>query len=295
MSLNGGEEMSFRKIGKFLVIVSVLALTTIFVHTPDLAPTTALAAGTVPTPDHVVIVIEENHSYDSIIGNSNAPYINSLADQGASFTSSFAIEHPSQPNYIDIFSGSNQGVTDDSCPHSFSKGNLAKRLLNNGFTFKGYAEDLPSVGSTVCNSGDYARKHAPWVNFTNVPSNLSKPFSYFPTSYSNLPTVSFVIPNLQHDMHDGTVGQADNWLENNLDGYAQWAKTHNSLLILTWDEDDHSENNQIPTIFVGEMVQPGNYGQHIDHFDVLRTIEDMYGLSYLGQSANGTSITNIWK
>ncbi|MCC2684607.1 MAG: phosphoesterase [Paenibacillaceae bacterium] len=232
MSLNGGEEMSFRKIGKFLVIVSVLALTTIFVHTPDLAPTTALAAGTVPTPDHVVIVIEENHSYE---------------------------------------------------------------LLNNGFTFKGYAEDLPSVGSTVCNSGDYARKHAPWVNFTNVPSNLSKPFSYFPTSYSNLPTVSFVIPNLQHDMHDGTVGQADNWLENNLDGYAQWAKTHNSLLILTWDEDDHSENNQIPTIFVGEMVQPGNYGQHIDHFDVLRTIEDMYGLSYLGQSANGTSITNIWK
>src|SRR5438445_12766885 len=73
-----------------------------------------------PTPSHVVIVIEENHSFADIIGSPSAPYINSLAQQGALMTQSFAVEHPSQPNYLDLFSGSNQGVTDNSVPHTFS-------------------------------------------------------------------------------------------------------------------------------------------------------------------------------
>ncbi|HSZ55982.1 MAG TPA: hypothetical protein VK797_09990, partial [Tepidisphaeraceae bacterium] len=73
----------------------------------------------VPTPAHVVIVVEENSSYDEIIGNSSAPYINTLASQGALFTNSSAIEHPSQPNYLDLFSGSNQGVTDDNATATF--------------------------------------------------------------------------------------------------------------------------------------------------------------------------------
>src|SRR5438270_392857 len=78
----------------------------------------ALAAGPayadlLPVPDHVVVVIEENHSYSSIIGNSMAPYINQLAKTGALFTNSYGIEHPSQPNYLQLFSGSNQGVVGD--------------------------------------------------------------------------------------------------------------------------------------------------------------------------------------
>src|SRR5436305_75805 len=81
-------------------------------------------AGGVPRPDHVVVVIEENHSYSEIIGSAAAPYINGLANQGALFTASYAVEHPSQPNYLDLFSGGNQGVTDDSCPHTFSTQNL---------------------------------------------------------------------------------------------------------------------------------------------------------------------------
>src|SRR5262245_35081159 len=74
-----------------------------------------LPAGGVPRPDHVVIVVEENHSYPKIIGEEDAPYLNSLARTGALFTASYAIEHPSQPNYLDLFSGSNQRVDDDSC------------------------------------------------------------------------------------------------------------------------------------------------------------------------------------
>ena len=254
----------------------------------------APVANGVPRPDHVVIVIEENHSYNEIIGSAAAPYINSLAAQGALFTHSSATTHPSQPNYLDLFSGSNQGVTDDSCPHSFATANLGRYLLNASLTFAGYSEDLPSVGSTVCTSGAYARKHAPWVNFTNLPTTTNLPFSYFPSDYTTLPIVSFVIPNLNNDMHDGTIQQGDGWLQQHLNGYVQWAMTHNSLLIMTFDEDDSSQSNRIATIFVGQMVVPGQYSEVINHFNLLRTLEDMYNLPYAGVSGNYQPITDVW-
>ncbi|HEX8217604.1 MAG TPA: alkaline phosphatase family protein, partial [Chloroflexia bacterium] len=90
-------------------------------------------------PDHVMIVVEENHSYAGIVGNPDAPYMNTLAQAGALFTDSHGVEHPSQPNYLDLFSGSNQAVTDNSCPHAFSTGNLALYLLDAGRTFTGYS------------------------------------------------------------------------------------------------------------------------------------------------------------
>lgn len=268
-------------------------------RTADTAATTAAArtaTASVPRPDHVVVVVFENTSAGSIIGNSSAPYFNQLADSGANFTNAFAIEHPSQPNYLDLFSGSNQGVTDDSCPHTFSTANEGAQLIAKGLTFTGYSESLPSAGSTVCTFGTngYARKHSPWVNFTNVPAADNQPFSAFPTDYSQLPTVSWVIPNLCDDMHNCSIATGDTWLKSHLDGYVQWAKTHNSVLITTFDEDDSLGDNQIATIFNGQPVKTGSYGERIDHFSVLRTIEDMYGLPYAGAAANATSITDAW-
>jgi uncharacterized membrane protein len=250
--------------------------------------------GIVP-PDHIVIVMEENHSFSSIIGSSSAPFINSLAQQGALFTQSFAVEHPSQPNYLDLFSGSNQGVIDDSCPHTFSTENLASELAAAGQTFTGFSEDLPAAGSTVCTSGAYARKHAPWTNFTNVPATSNLPFSSFPADLTTLPTISIVDPNLNDDMHDGTIAQGDTWLQQNLSGYIQFAQTHNSLLIITWDEDDNASGNQIATIFVGPMVKQGQFAETINHFNVLRTLEDLYGLTHVGSAATATPISDVWK
>lgn len=247
----------------------------------------------VPRPDHVVVVIEENHVYSDIYGSTSAPYMTGLADRGAMFTQSYAIEHPSEPNYLDLFSGSNQGVTDDSCPHTFTTANLANGLLEAGFTFAAYSEDLPGAGSTVCSYQNYARKHAPWVNWPAVPGSTQMPFSSFPTDYATLPDVSFVIPNLDDDMHDGSVSQGDTWLENNIGGYAQWAETHNSLLVVTFDEGSGS-NQRIYTVFYGQNVTRGSYSEHIDHFDVLRTLEDMYGLSPMGASSSATPITDVW-
>src|SRR2546423_15524126 len=99
----------------------------------------------IPTPAHVIVVIEENHGYSQIIGSGQAPYINSLATQGALFTNSFAVAHPSEPNYLALFSGSTHGIIDDSCPHTFSGRSLESMLLTAGKTFKGYSEDLPRV------------------------------------------------------------------------------------------------------------------------------------------------------
>lgn len=267
--------------------------------TPAATPIAAKAvAGTVPTPAHVVVVMEENHSYSDIIGNSSAPYINSLAGQGALLTSSYAVTHPSEPNYLALFAGSTFGLSSDKCPVSEgTTANLGSELLAAGDTFKGYSEGLPSTGSTACTSGKYARKHSPWVNFSNVPSADSLPFSSFPTTtsgYASLPTLSFVIPNLNNDMHDGTIATADTWLNTNLSAYATWAQANNSLLIVTWDEDDYTESNQIPTIVVGQSVSPGTYDETVDHYNLLATLEQMYGLTAVGNSASATAITDIW-
>ncbi|WP_194897452.1 alkaline phosphatase family protein [Catenulispora pinisilvae] len=260
------------------------------------APTkSAATAGTVPTPDHVVVVMEENHSYDDIIGSSDAPYINSLASSGALLTDSFAVTHPSEPNYMALFGGDTFGLSSDACPtNEGNTANLGSELLAAGKTFTGYSEGLPKTGSTTCSSGSYARKHSPWINFSNVPTSDSVAFSKFPTDYSTLPTLSFVIPNLDDDMHDGTVAEGDSWLQNNLSAYATWAQSHNSLLIVTWDEDDYTESNQIPTIIEGAGVNPGQYSEQLNHYNVLATLEQMYGLAPVGNSSGAAAITDIW-
>jgi hypothetical protein len=237
----------------------------------------------------------ENHSYNEIIGSPSAPYINSLASGGAKFTQSFAVTHPSEPNYLALFSGSTQGLINDSCPHTYSSRNLGQQLIGAGRTFIGYSESMPSDGYTGCISGQYARKHNPWVNFTNVPSSSNLRFSRFPTNYSTLPSVSFVIPNLCSDMHDCGISTGDTWLKNNINGYALWAKANNSLLVLTFDEDDSSQRNQIATVFYGQHVKVGSYSEHITHYNVLRTVEDAFSLPCAANSCSATPITDIWQ
>src|SRR4051794_30404045 len=145
------------------------------------------AALAFPRPDHVVIVVEENHSFPQIIGSSSAPYLNSLARSGALFTNSHAQIHPSQPNYLTLFSGITQGVTDDVTPtRPYTSPNLGAELIRAGRSFAGYSEGLPGVGSTVSVAGAYYRKHNPWVDWqgarvNGLPSSTNLPFTSFPT------------------------------------------------------------------------------------------------------------------
>ena len=241
---------------------------------PNPSTETRTATAPLPHPDHVVVVVMENHSYADILGSSSAPYLNALAAQGASFSRSYAITHPSEPNYLALFSGSTAGLGDDSCPHTYTGPNLAS--------------------DTGCTAGEYARRHNPWVDFTNVPAADNRTFADFPSDYAKLPTVSFVVPNLIDDMHDGTIAQGDAWLRSNIDGYAQWAKTHDSELVITWDEDDNSAGDQIPTLIVGAGVHRGTYGEPISHYTVLRTIEDFFRLPHAAESASATPISDIF-
>jgi phosphatidylinositol-3-phosphatase len=254
----------------------------------------ASASKNVPRPDHIVVVVLENASYDQVVGRPEAPFLNSIEQAGAVFTQSFAITHPSQPNYLALFSGSTQGIADDSCPHTFTTGNLGRSLLDAGRTFAGYSEDLPAVGYTGCSAGQYARKHNPWVDFSDLPASVNQPVSAFPSDSATLPTVSFVIPNLDHDLHDGTLAQADQWLRDHVGGYASWAPKHNSLLVITNDEDDFTDVNRIATMIVGAHVVAGRYSQRIDHYSLLRTIEDAYSLPPVGASVQALPITAIW-
>ncbi len=303
-----------------------------------------LAAGAQEVPDHVVVVIEENHSYDEIIGNTaEAPNLNALAQLGAIFTNSHAIEHPSQPNYLDIFSGFNQGVTGDTISSSqFTTANLAAELHAVGKTFAVYSEtlppSLPSDRKTAVPPGttdataegylgtsysddfrlnEYERKHNPASNWQNdlsndttdptsnqLPASVNQPWSAFPTTdtgFATMPTVSFVVPNEQHDIHDGTIAQGDNFLSPTIQNYATWALTHNSLLVITFDENDDEDGNydltafpalatnQIPTVIIGQNVVKGSYaetpGVGINHYNLLQTLQDFYGTAHAGATA----------
>lgn len=272
-----------------------------------IAPEVIFSQAKFPKPDHIVIVILENHDYDQIVLGNAAAHINAMStdDHSALFTQSFAIEHPSQPNYFDLFAGCNQGVMDDAVPanNPFTTDNLGRELLDAGKTFVSYSEDLPSVGYNGNPSGNYARKHNPaadWMGTgTNqIPATVNQPYSAFPKDFTLLPTVSFVIPNLKDDMHDGGdpagIVKGDQWVNNNLSAYLDWSKTHNSLFILTFDEAETDPNNQVMTFFAGQMVKPGQYSEMIDHYSILRTIEDMYGLRHACNASTATPITDVW-
>ena len=163
-----------------------------------------------------------------------------------------------------------------------------------------YAESLPRTGYTGCAYRDYQRKHNPAVNWQgiNIAAQRNASFQSFPQDYTLLPNVALVVPNQANDMHNGwgpaAVARGDEWLKANLDDYVRWSQIHNSLLIVTWDEDDGLAGNRIPTLFVGPMVRAGVYTEHIDHYRVLRTILAMYCLPGLGHSARSQPIDDIW-
>jgi hypothetical protein len=255
----------------------------------------AKAVTPLPRPDHIVIVVLENKRYDAVVGHPRTPWVTSLAKRWANMTRFYAETHPSQPNYVALFSGSPQGIIDNNCPHDLgARPNLARQLIDAGYSFTGYSEDLPNVGFTGCHSRQYVRRHNPWVNFSNVPAAANQPYTAFPKDYRKLPTVSFVIPNLCHDMHDCPKAQGDAWLKKQFAPYISWATTHNSLFILTFDEDNQTDNNHIATIVAGAKVKPGQYAPKLDHYHLLRTLQGIYDLKPTSLSARRPPLRGLW-
>lgn len=252
----------------------------------------ANAAG--PHAASVVVVVMENRDYASVIASPQAPYINgTLVPEAALMTNAHAVTHPSQPNYLALFSGSAQGVTSDSCPHTFSSENAGAELLAAGKSFAGYAESMPRNGYTGCWSGAYARKHNPWVDFTNIPVSSNLVYRSFPSSP---PTLAIVVPNVCHDMHDCSTRAGDDWLRANLPSILAYDARHDGLLILTWDEaePDRDGTNHIATLLVGPTVEPGKYSQAITHYSVLRTIETIAGVACTANACSAPMLKGMW-
>jgi phosphatidylinositol-3-phosphatase len=278
----------------------VMALTICSLGLPIGVSSAAPEPRDVPVPhlNHILVVIMENHSYDEV---RTAPFTAGLIAGNSAFAASYALTHPSQPNYIDLWSGSNQLVVDDYCPapgSPFSTENLGHACEATGISWKAYCENLPAPGWTGCNADGnlYARRHCPWANFGNLNHLNERPYSELATDLINgtLPSLAFVIPNNCHNTHDCDIATGDAWLAANLPPMIDGVGPQ-GLVILTWDEDDNSSGNHILTVFAGGSVQQGYTSTRtITHYTVLRTLTDALGILPIGAARNETPITDVW-
>jgi len=271
-----------------------------------LALATSLAAA-VPHFDHVVVVIMENKSYDEVRFQS---YTSLLISHGASFPASFAVTHPSQPNYFALWAGSPLTVTNDNCPPAgapFAAENLGHACEAAGLTWRTYSENLPAIAATGCSydgstsTGLYTKKHDPWTYFTNLNHGNEHPFTDLAADLAagTLPNLAFIVPNNCDNTHNSSssacnVAHGDDWLGSSLPQVVSALGPH-GLLILTWDEDDSSTNNHILTVFEGPPVIPGALSSTtINHYAVVRTICQGLGIAPFGLAASATDITDVW-
>jgi phospholipase C len=266
-----------------------------------------LARAAAPLLDRVVVVVMENKSYDQV---RNQPYALNLQQNGATFTQSYGVAHPSQPNYIALWAASLLGVTNNNCPATgapFMAENLGHACEAAGITWRAYSENLAFAGSTACSydgsasSGLYTRKHAPWTQFGNLNHQNERPYSDLAADISahTLPRLVFIIPNNCHNMHNSstagcTVLDGDAWLAANMPAVLA-ALGPRGLLVLTWDEDDNFSNNHILTVFAGPAVQPGAVSnQVITHYTLNRMICEALGLTPIAGGIGESSIQGVW-
>jgi len=246
--------------------------------------------GPVPLMGHVIVVVEENTDYSSVIGSSSMPYLNGLAQQYALATKYYAVTHPSIGNYFMMTVG--KIITnDDSYSGVVSDDNIIRRLIAAGKTWKSYAEDLPSVGYTGGDVGNYARKHnviALLSDVVNSPTQRDNlvPFSQFATDLAagNLPDYSFVAPNLCNDAHDCSLATADQWLQTNIDPLVKNAAfQRDGLLVITFDEssgDNVNGGGHVATVIVSPKAKHGYEGVGVyEHQSLLRLTAQALGVT----------------
>lgn len=260
----------------------------------------------IPAFDHIFIVVEENHSYNQIIGSASAPYINSLAAKYGLATHFTAETHPSLPNYLAMIGGDTFGITSDCTKCFVNAPNLIDRVEASGRSWKGYMESMP-VPCTIGDAGTrYAQKHNPFIYFDDIGTNPTRcnkivPYSELAadlTIKATTPNFVWITPNLCDDMHNCTVSTGDSWLRNNLPTilYSPAWTSQRSLLVITWDEGFGS-SNQIPTLIIDPSAKPA-YKSAVPytHYSLLRTIEDSWGLQPLTKNdTSAVPMSDFWR
>lgn len=260
-----------------------------------------------PTFSHVVLVVEENHSYSQVIGDPSMPYLNSLATKYGLATQYFANAHPSIPNYFVLTTGLPE-TFDDNFSGTISDNNVVRVLMNAGKTWKAYAESIPSPGYLGKDSGVYLRRHDPFTYLSDVQNNTAQaanivPFTQFATDLANdaLPQFSFITPNSMDDGHNGTPAQADAWLQANIAPLiANPAFQSSGLLIITFDEGAQSDINhgggQVATIIISSAAKQGFQSKTFyQHQSLLRLVLAASGVdSFPGSSGVAPDMTEFF-
>jgi phospholipase C len=266
-------------------------------------PTTTAASQSQNTKnfDHVLIIVLENTDFSTAMAN---PYLSQLTIRGTLLSNYFAITHPSYPNYLAMVGGSTFGQTDDG-QEDLDKTNLVDLMEAAGITWKAYAEALPAKSCyTGVQTGTYVRKHEPFASFVDVQTNPQRCAKIVNSDQlqkdaasGNLPQYMFFAPDLNDDGHDTGVKYSANWLKNFLPTLEQnSAISKDTLIIITFDEGTNGSSNQIYTLLLGPMVKAGNSTSiRYDHYSLLRTIEDNFGLPTLGrEDSKAKAFSDIW-
>lgn len=285
----------------FAVIILLSAATLLFFAgcgggAANIPPPVPVPGQTNPQFGHVVIVVEENADYSNVIANPAMPYLNGLANTYGLATNYFANLHPSIPNYMELATGQTLTVIDSLTPQTFpvSQDNVVREILAAGKTWKSYAEDLPSVGYTGGDTGNYAVRHNPLAYMTDVQSTPAQtqnlvPFSQFSADLSagNLPSYSFIVPNLCDDAHDCSLATADTWLSTNIDPLIKSsAFQKDGLLIIVFDEASDLDFTQggghVAAVVVSPFSKSGYKSVALyQHQSVLRLMLEGLGITKL--------------
>ena len=287
----------------FAAVICTLALSSLGCSTShrQLPPQTVASARVRVThpPAHVAVILMENEEYGSIVGSRSVPYINALARQYALAGSAFAITHPSLPNYLALTGGSTFGISSDCSDCSVPGTGLAGQLSAKGVSWKAYMENLPHPCFEGASSGDYAKKHDPFMYFRGVASSPSQCRRVVPLSAlfaderrHALPRFLWITPNLCHDMHDCGTATGDRFLSTFVPELLR-SLGRRGLLILTWDEGSTSDGccklasgGHIVTILAGGAVRPrARLRTPVDHYSTLQLIEDLFHLRRMGGAA----------
>lgn len=257
----------------------------------------------IPNFDHVILIIFENKSYDDITSSKSTPFINSLIEKGSSASNYFAISHPSLPNYLALVGGDTYGISSD-CMSCFQNGeNITDSIENSGRTWKAYMEGVPASCFTG-DSGEYAQRHNPFIYFNDIRSDAKRcgnivPLTNLPADLkSNTPNFTWISPDLCNSMHDCSAKTGDTWLSQifpeiiNSPGIAG----SNYLIMITWDESEKLENNQVAAIFFGPDVKNGFQTNHLyNHYSLLKTIEASWNLpSLTGNDNTALPVSDIF-
>jgi hypothetical protein len=277
--------------------------------TPTPQPTAAGAPGSgVPNFSHVYVIFFENKEYTSIVGSSSAPYINSLIAQYGSATAFYAERHPSEPNYIAMTSGSTQGVTDDGT-YNLAVNNVFAQVEASGRTWHAWQQGWPggcftgSSSSSVVDgpgkSGSYVRKHNPAISYTGISgsstecSHITNLASFNPAAAS----FNFITPNMINDMHDGSIADGDNFLKAFLPEITSSSAFANSVVFVTFDEGSTNVNGggHIVTIAITPGMTAGfKQAATYNHYSMLKTIEQAWGLPYLLNAGSAATMDFPW-